>query len=80
MEKEDINKAKKWLESVGIEVRTAFGFSPENQPLVLPNNPQAHAAIYFNDPDGNSLELISPLRIDVEEDFKMMTLKEWEKR
>ncbi|EQB36267.1 hypothetical protein M948_14630 [Virgibacillus sp. CM-4] len=47
--------------------------------MVLPNNPQAHAAIYFKDPDGNSLELITPLRIDFEEQFNMMTLEEWEK-
>ncbi len=77
VELEDIKKAKQWLEQRGIPVRTAFGFSPENQPLVLPNNPQAHAAIYFDDPDGNSIELITPLRLDFDEDFSMMTLEEW---
>ncbi|CDQ39959.1 hypothetical protein GCM10007111_04200 [Virgibacillus kapii] len=70
---------KEWLEKRGITVSTNFGFPPEKQPLVLPNNPQAHAAIYFKDPDGNSLELITPLRIDFEEQFNMMTLEEWEK-
>lgn len=74
---EDIKKAKEWLTQRGIKIRTSFGFPAEKQPLVLPNNPQAHAAIYFNDPDGNSLELIAPLRLDIEEDFKMMTLEEW---
>jgi catechol 2,3-dioxygenase-like lactoylglutathione lyase family enzyme len=77
---EDIMKAKEWLKGRGIEVRKAFGFSPERQPLVLPNNPQAHAAIYFQDPDGNSLELISPLRINVEEEFEMMELDDWYKQ
>jgi hypothetical protein len=62
---------------LGIEVREAFGFSPERQPLVLSDNPQAMAAIYFQDPDGNSLEFIAPLSIDVEEEFAMMTLEDW---
>ncbi|AUS08339.1 glutathione transferase [Laceyella sacchari] len=74
---EDITQAKKWLQEKGIEVKEAFRFSPERQPLVLPNNPQAHAAIYFHDPDGNLLELISPLRLDVEEEFEMMELADW---
>jgi catechol 2,3-dioxygenase-like lactoylglutathione lyase family enzyme len=77
---EDITKARGWLKERGIEVREAFGFPPERQPLVLPNNPQAHAAIYFRDPDGNSLELISPLRVDVEEEFEMMELNNWYKQ
>ncbi|MGM9923770.1 MAG: VOC family protein [Bacillus sp. (in: firmicutes)] len=76
----DIYHAKEWLEQKEIPIRTSFGFPKERQPLVLPNNPQAHAAIYFEDPDGNSLEFIAPLRLDVEEDFNMMTLEEWDKR
>lgn len=77
---EDIQTAKEWLEQKGIQVRANFGFPPEKQPLVLPNNPNAHAAIYFKDPDGNSLELIAPLRLDFEENFKMMSLKDWDSR
>ncbi|MBY0122821.1 VOC family protein [Bacillus sp. S/N-304-OC-R1] len=77
---EEIQSAKEWLEQKGIQVRPSFGFPPEKQPLVLPNNPNAHAAIYFSDPDGNSLELIAPLRLDFEEDFKMMSLKDWDRQ
>ncbi|MGM1048981.1 MAG: VOC family protein [Bacillota bacterium] len=77
---EDIQQAKEWLEQQGIQVRTSFGFPSDKQPLVLPNNPHAHAAIYFDDPDGNSIELITPLRLDFEEDFDMMTLDEWFKK
>ncbi|MED3690784.1 VOC family protein [Peribacillus butanolivorans] len=51
----DVENAKDWVEGKGIQIKTAFGFPPEKQPLI-PNNPQAHAAIYFQDPDGNSLE------------------------
>lgn len=78
IDREDMKNIKEWLENRGITVSNNFGFSPEKQPLVLPNNPQAHAAIYFKDPDGNSLELIAPLRINYEEQFNMMTLEEWE--
>lgn len=77
--REDMGNIKEWLEEKGIEVSTNFGFPPEKQPLVLPNNPHAHAAIYFKDPDGNSIELIAPLRLDVEQEFDMMTLADWEK-
>jgi catechol 2,3-dioxygenase-like lactoylglutathione lyase family enzyme len=72
-----LDSAAEWLRERGIEVREEFGFSPERQPLVLSDNPQAMAAIYFHDPDGNSLEFIAPLRIDVEEEFAMMTLEDW---
>lgn len=77
VEIEEIEKAKEWLEDKGIPIKKAFGFSAENQPLVLPNHPHSHAAIYFHDPDGNSLELITPLKLDFEERFQMMSLKEW---
>jgi catechol 2,3-dioxygenase-like lactoylglutathione lyase family enzyme len=76
----DLTAAKEWLEKRGINVREAFNFAPEQQPIVLPNNPQSHAALYFNDPDGNSLEFIAPLKIDEEIDFKMMELTEWNKK
>ncbi|MDN7245651.1 VOC family protein [Planococcus shenhongbingii] len=74
---EDMENAKEWLEDSGITIRTAFGFSPKEQPLVLPNIPHAHAAIYFHDPDGNSLELIAPLKGDCEEELQKMTLEAW---
>ncbi|WP_342772479.1 VOC family protein [Oceanobacillus arenosus] len=78
IDKDDMKNIKGWLEERGIVVSTNFGFPPGRQPIVLPNNPQAHAAIYFKDPDGNSIELIAPLRIDFEEEFEMMTLEDWE--
>ncbi|NBI30028.1 VOC family protein [Chengkuizengella marina] len=59
----DIRQAKHWLLERGIEVREEFGITPK-EPIVLLNKPHAHAAIYFHDPDGNSLELITPLQID----------------
>ncbi|WP_205288908.1 hypothetical protein [Lysinibacillus fusiformis] len=49
-------------------------------PLVLSNEPHAHAAIYFSDPDGNSLELIAQLRLDDVKNFDEMPLEEGRKR
>lgn len=77
VELDDLIVAKEWLEKRGVHVRKAFNFTPDQQPIVLPNNPQSHAAMYFNDPDGNSLEFITPLKIDEEIDFKMMELTKW---
>ncbi|WP_273851935.1 VOC family protein [Guptibacillus spartinae] len=77
VELDDLLAAKEWLKERDIEVRTAFNFKPEQQPIVLPNNPQTHSAIYFNDPDGNSLEFITPIKIDEKIDFNMMELKDW---
>lgn len=80
VEKEDMLLAKQWLNEKGIAIRTSFGFDEQRQPIVLPNNPHTHAAIYFDAPDGNSIELITPIRLDVQEDFNMMTLEEWLER
>ncbi|WP_416730222.1 VOC family protein [Fictibacillus sp. JL2B1089] len=79
IDRDNMLSIKEWLKERDIEVSTNFGFPPEKQPLVLPNNPQAHAAVYFTDPDGNSIELIAPLRLDVKEEYNMITLDEWNK-
>jgi catechol 2,3-dioxygenase-like lactoylglutathione lyase family enzyme len=80
VELEDMLKAQEWLKERGIAVKADMGFLPHQQPLVLANNPHAHGAIYFNDPDGNSLELITPLAIDSTEVFEKMELSKWLKR
>lgn len=72
----DIKKAKVWLKERGIEVRDEFGIGIE-EPVAIPN--QAHAMIYFDDPDGNSLELITRLPKEVDQPEKMY-LSEWEKK
>ncbi|MFY0780579.1 VOC family protein [Peribacillus simplex] len=76
----DMPSAKDWLKDKGIDIRPFFNFTEGQQPLVLDNNPQAHAAVYFEDPDGNVLELIAPLRLDFEESFGEMSLEDWYKR
>ncbi len=79
VDREAIRNAKSWLAERGIEGRTAFGFSPEEQPLVLSNRPYTHAAVYFHDPDGNSLEFIAPLHLESGKDFDMMSLEAWDR-
>ncbi|MFJ7746934.1 VOC family protein [Peribacillus sp. NPDC097295] len=70
VDKKDIEHAKEWLGDKGIVIKTAFDFPPDMQPLVLPNTPHAHADIYFQDPDGNSLELITPLSWMLKENLR----------
>ncbi|WP_028776756.1 VOC family protein [Shimazuella kribbensis] len=77
IELEDMEKTKQWLKEKGIEVVDFYDFEPARQPLVLPHHPQAHAAIYFEDPDGNLLEFIAPIELDVEKYFDMMKLDDW---
>jgi len=66
--------AKKWLHQRGIEVRKSFNMEPI-EPLAVPD--QAHAMIYFNDPDGNSLEFITRLPKEIDRLDKMY-LSDWE--
>jgi len=77
---DDLRRSQKWLNDNGLEVRDAFGVAAKDQPLVLKNSNNYHAAIYFYDPDGNSLELISPLKLDDENTVNYedkMTLSRW---
>lgn len=79
VELEDLKRVQKWLRTRGIQAREAFGVSGEDQPLILCNDTHYHAAIYFDDPDGNSLEFITPLKLDAEDVVYHdgMTLKQW---
>ncbi|RYL92389.1 VOC family protein [Sporolactobacillus sp. THM19-2] len=72
---EDIKKAPAWLRERGIKVRDAFGMGTR-EPVVIPD--QAHAMIYFDDPDGNHLEFITRLPKEMNRSEKMY-LSEWEK-
>ncbi|KZE05163.1 Glyoxalase family protein [Bacillus mycoides] len=46
------------------------------EPIVFPE--LAHASVYFNDPDGNSLEFIAQLPVGLPKAEKMY-LSEWKK-
>lgn len=71
---DDIKNAKTWLKERGIEVRAEFDIEPK-EPIVVPD--QAHAMIYFDDPDGNRLEFITRLPKEIDKSEKIY-LSEWE--
>ena len=62
--------------SKGISARKDFGMEPI-EPIVFPE--LAHAAVYFNDPDGNSLELIAQLPVGLPTEEKVY-LSEWKNK
>lgn len=70
---DDLEKSIDWLKSKGINPRKSFDMEPI-EPIVLPD--QAHAVVYFDDPDKNSLEFISRLPVELEVRNKMY-LSEW---
>ncbi|KIL40922.1 hypothetical protein SD70_10915 [Gordoniibacillus kamchatkensis] len=77
IELENMEKAKTWLRGRNVEIVDFYDFKPHQQPLVPPLFPQAHAAVYFEDPDGNLLELMAPIELDVSDYFDTMELNEW---
>lgn len=74
---EDLKQSLSWLNSIQIEA-VPFGSRSTVEPFVRPN--QGNASVYFNDPDGNSLELMC--YVEVPEKLKTVTTKlsfeEWE--
>lgn len=75
---EDIKNAKDWLKKRGINGSANFDFLPEGTLHDPSAVPKAHAAVYFKDPDGNSIELIAPLRLDAKEELTMASLENWD--
>ncbi|MGM7637186.1 VOC family protein [Bacillus sp. Hm123] len=75
---EDLKASLKWLDSIGVEA-VPFDDGKSIHPFVRPN--QGNASVYFNDPDGNSLELMC--YVEVPNHLKHITDKlsfaEWEK-
>ncbi|KWX71669.1 extradiol dioxygenase [Paenibacillus riograndensis] len=75
---EDLKHSLAWLESIQIEA-VPFGNRSSVEPFIRPH--QGNASVYFNDPDGNSLELMC--FVEVPEDLRTVTDKlsfeEWEK-
>lgn len=71
---EDLKQSITWLRGKGIEPITAFGKEPL-EPIVHTWMPAA--SVYFNDIDGNSLELISLLEGEPQIFANMPYLSEW---
>ncbi|MGX5599064.1 VOC family protein [Bacillus cereus] len=74
---EDLKESLKWLDSIRIEA-VPFGNRKLIEPFIRPH--QGNASVYFNDPDGNSLELIC--YVEVPNELKHITDKlsfvDWE--
>ena len=75
---EDLKESLKWLDSIGVE-GVPFGSRESIEPFIRPH--QGNASVYFNDPDGNSLELMC--YVDVPNNLKHIEEKlsfgDWEK-
>ncbi|SDN02891.1 glutathione S-transferase [Psychrobacillus sp. OK028] len=75
---EDLKGSIEWLDSIKIE-GVPFGDRKSIEPFIRPN--QGNASVYFNDPDGNSLELMC--YVEVPNNLKHITEKlsfeDWEK-
>lgn len=76
VELEDLKVVVEWLKERNIYAREAFGFKPV-EPFVMARNDYAHAKIHFDDPDGNSIELICKLP-NPRNITNRMYLSEWE--
>ena len=72
---EHILKARSYLEERGIEPRN-FLNNGTKQPMVFAWMPAL--AIYFQDPDGHSLEFISMIKGKARPELGVMTLDVWE--
>lgn len=75
---EDLKESIKWLDSIKVE-GVPFGGRKSIEPFIRPH--QGNASVYFNDPDGNSLELMC--YVEVPNNLKHITEKlsfeDWEK-
>ena len=74
---ENLKQSVTWLAERGHTPREAFGFKPI-EPFMMPHAEYAHAKIHFNDPDGNSLELIAKMD-NLHGLTERMYLSEWER-
>ncbi len=72
----DLRRASTWLGERGITPRPDEGFGG-HEPTVRPRS--GTAALYFDDPDGNSLELLCNVPGPTQ-DWDRMYLSEWERR
>ncbi|OCA84047.1 extradiol dioxygenase [Bacillus sp. FJAT-27225] len=78
VEFEDLKESVKWLESIKVEP-VPFGSRTSIEPFVRPN--QGNASVYFNDPDGNSLELMCYVNVpdELKQSTEKLSLEEFEK-
>jgi lactoylglutathione lyase len=71
---EEMENSIGWLKEKGIEALEDFGLAP-TEPIVHTWMPAA--SVYFNDPDGNSLEFITMLDGKAKPELGVIYLSEW---
>ncbi|MHC0037608.1 VOC family protein [Pseudoneobacillus sp. C159] len=71
---EEMQNAISWLKDRDIEALEDFGLAP-TEPIVHTWMPAA--SVYFNDPDGNSLEFITMLNQEARPELGVIYLSEW---
>lgn len=72
---DDIEKAREYLLGLGIESENFMGEGSE-QLYVFPFMPAV--SLYFEDPDGHSLELIAMLEDEPRPDLPIMSWRDWD--
>jgi lactoylglutathione lyase len=77
MRKDDILRAPAILKQNDVQP-LGFHAEPVNEPVVIGWMPAL--SLYFADPDGHSIELISILDDDPDADFGIQPFSQWEKR
>lgn len=72
-----MKNALRWLEEKGIQP-TSFGNRTSVEPFVRPY--QSNASVYFEDPDGNSLEFMCFVHVPrhLQDNNEKLSLGEWE--
>lgn len=74
---EDLTQAKTYLAELGIEASNFFGEIPDSPDdlVVFPFMPAV--SIYFDDPDGHSVELIAMLNDTARPELELMKWRQW---
>ena len=75
---EDLKESLKWLDSIDVEA-VPFGSRESIEPFIRPH--QGNASVYFNDPDGNSLELMCYVEVpnNLKHIEEKLSFEDWEK-
>jgi Lactoylglutathione lyase and related lyases len=74
---ENLKRSLNWLRSTNVEP-VPFGTRETIEPFVRPY--QGNASVYFNDPDGNSLELMCFVDVPIKlRSIKKLSIEEWER-
>ena len=75
---EDLKESLRWLDSIDVE-GVPFGSRESTKPFIRPH--QGNASVYFNDPDGNSLELMCYVEVpnNLKHIEEKLSFEDWEK-